>query len=429
MKSTDIIDISDISSMIETTGIVEQIELVTYNQLEEKEVLQNIVGTLVENIYNDDSYQEYLKDLQETGTELSSRKVKNIQQTFTDMRVFNTNKSPLFLANDIGIIIGASNVNATIRNYSITEKITGMIVYKNKLVKRTFLTKNGMHRLLFNNKTKLAEVFRGLIYKLTDYMFEYEYEKVKTIIGEFTSKNSALINASKIELESNVKKYKSLYEFEQKERTYLEISAVENYKLLKEIESERNEVEIEQSFNVMYIEQLKNEKNNVLEKIYNIQDESILDETNQALLNMKKKFLKEFTISLVTPKHLSEFFNQKKNIYDLSKEYNYDSYINDFDFIVNILEVSGNINIEEIFYLHVELKVATKSKEEIDPNYVYAASEYVQDKTKFLELMDLVKLECESYQIGTKKGANSIIYKTTIEHIKSIARNLIISII
>ena len=78
--------------------------------------VQSIVGTLVENIYNDDSYQEYLNELQENDSVTSTKKAQNIKQTFTDLRVFNTHSEPLFLANDIGVIIGASNVNQMVKN-------------------------------------------------------------------------------------------------------------------------------------------------------------------------------------------------------------------------------------------------------------------------------------------------------------------------
>lgn len=381
--------------------------------------VQSIVGTLVENIYNDDSYQEYLNELQENDSVTSTKKAQNIKQTFTDLRVFNTHSEPLFLANDIGVIIGASNVNQMVKNYTATEKISGHIIdHKGRTSKKIFLTKHGIYRILFNSKTKLAEVFRGFIYKLIDHMFYNENTTLKKIIKIYAADNKELVVESILELNNNVEKYQTLYEEEQKERIELEIS---------------------NTYNEMYIKQLKNEKDNILDKLDDIQYGDDIDETVVALEFLKKKFLKEFTISLVYPSILDEIFNAKKSPYDLINEkYTLNAYKNNFNFIVDRYHRDAKISPEDTFYLNVAYKALDKSdkvlgkddkddKEDKDDNdeSVPVASDYVMDRKKFAELIEILKVECDVYQSSKSKKISSIIFKTSIEHIKLVARNIL----
>jgi hypothetical protein len=99
-------------------------ELVKYDQLNEA---KSILSTIVETIYHDDKYQGFLEELNESDAKGSTKKLENIKKTFINIRVFGSTVQPLFLANDIGIIIGASNVKNMIKNYNNDEKITGLI--------------------------------------------------------------------------------------------------------------------------------------------------------------------------------------------------------------------------------------------------------------------------------------------------------------
>lgn len=403
---------------------------------EKIENVENIISMVVENIYNDDSYQEYLTELKNNDTASSNRKAVNITKTFAEIQVFNTNAEPLFIANDIGIIIGASNVNVMIKNYSATEKITGVIKVGDRSIRKTFLTKHGIYRILLTNKSKLSDVFRGFIYKLIDHMLNNDRQKMREILSEYTAENPELVNESKKELLANFKKYKLLYDLEILERARMELARQKDYALLQEAKSENIELENEQNFDRMHIEQLKIDRYTAFEKLQYIKEDLELDETAMALVAIKKKFFKEFTISLVSPTVLNEVFTSKKVVYDIAKEvYTLDRYNSDFDVITQILARHNNINTEEIFYLCVTLgapgplsptphnkdEMCGSSESKVD---VYAVSEYVQDKNRFAELLDVLKNECEHYQYpGSRKN---FIYKTSIENIKSIARNLII---
>lgn len=414
--------------------------------------VETILTQLVDNIYSDSTYQEYLQNLEENDSTASSKKAAAIKQTFSNMKVFNSNAQPLFLLNEIAIILGVSNPNTMTKNYNETEKVTGYINNKGKKIKKNFLTKHGVYRIIFNNKSILSEVFRGFIYKLIDHMFSNEIETLKKIINDFTNENPKLVNESLIELQDNISKYKQLYDKENEERVGLET---------------------EIHFNKMYIEQLKKEKSNVLERLDDRNQDAQQDETNQALEIMKKKYLKEFTISLVNPNILNKLFSDDESTpYSIDDElYVLDNYKNSYNYIA-ISSQTEMINISEIFYLNLnygtkeddEPKVKSKAKQPSKfskkkqkdsdsdseesfneglkkigdnnenknnmyegPDFLPVATEYVFDRTTYNNLIEILKDECDNYLISKgKKTSSNFIFKASIEHIKLISQNLIL---
>jgi prophage antirepressor-like protein len=388
-----------------------------YKPIEE---VQSIVSSLVENIYNDESYQDYLTDLK--GSNENTKKLDTISKTFTDIQVFNTNADPLFLASDIGIILGVSSVNTMIKNYSTTEKINGMLIINGKPTKKIFLTRYGVYRIMFNNRSKLSDVFRAFIYKLLDYMESNGKDLSREIMTEINVEHPELVGEAMDEYK--LERYKQLYELECNERKLLELTIENNYSLYKEIEDKKKEVEIEQTYNIMYIEQLKQEKNNMLDKIYNIKEDADLDEAVIALEFMKKKFFKEFTISLVKPELLSDVFSAKNSPYEVSEEdYVYNRYTKDFNFIMKVFDINQRINEDEIYYLTLALK--TTAKKDISDKEIYITSDYIYDKAKFAELLELLKTECDYYQYPGSRKISKYIYKVSIEYIRSIVKSMI----
>lgn len=398
-----------------------------FNIYEPLEEVQSIVSTLVENIYHDSSYQDYLKDLKDSDTTITNKKLDAISKTFTDIQVFNTNKNPLFLLNDIGIILGVSNISAMVKNYTEIEKITGILVINNKPIKKIFLTKNGVYRIMFNNRSKLSNIFRAFIYKLLDHMEINGKDLTRELMNEIHSENPEMINEAITEYNDNLARYKQLYESELMQKEMLELTITNNNILFKDIEDEKNEIEIKQNYNIMYIEQLKKEKRMAFEKIYNIKEDNNMDSTVVALEFMKKKFFKEFTISLVHPSIMSEVFKSKK--FPVCVDYTADQYDSEFAFIMMIFNQSNRISDEEIFYLTVQLKGTEKEsplKHCESCKEVLVASDYIIDKTKFSEMIEIMKSECTHfYMPGSRKGSNNLIYQISIEHIKSIAKTFI----
>lgn len=413
-------------------------EVQVYTQIPEA---QSIISQLVENLYHEDEYQEYLKELEETG----SKKLVSINKTFADIRVFGSSANPLFMASAVGIILGASNVNSMIKNYTDTEKVVGYVKDKGKITKKIFLTKNGIYRLIFNNKTKFSELFRGFIYKLIDHMLNHEVEKLQSIIKEYTRENRGLVTESMEELDANIRKYKELYDAEK---------------------AERIDLETELSFNEMYIEQLKSEKKNIMRKLDGRNEDDNLNETSKALDIIKKRFLKPFTISMVNPIVLEKLFSSDgSTLYDISnEEYTYLSYKNNYNFITKMVNKGSIISVEEVFYISLSYnkEASTPAPKEIKPKkntkspknmksskdcsdsdndssseksnpentvvkFFPVTSDYCFDKNQFLELIETLKSECDYYQIKKNSSASSnYIFKATIDHIKTITRDLIL---
>lgn len=401
--------------------------LTNYDVYEPLVEVQSIVSTLVENIYNDTSYQDYLRDLK--SEVVTHKKYELISKTFTDIQVFNTNKNPLFLINDIGIILGASNINTMTKMYTSTEKTTGMLMINDKLVKKVFLTKYGVYRIMLTNKSKLSEIFRAFIYKLLDHMEVNGKDLTREIMDEIDTENPEIFSEATTEYNNNLAKYKQLYEITNAEKNMLSRTIETNYVLYKDIEEEKNQMEIKHNYDAMYITQLKKERVITLENIYNIKQDNGLDETFVALEFMKKKFFKEFTINLTQPHTLDEVFTSKKFPIDIiTHDYVVGEYASNFDFTLQILNTTGRINEEELFYVTLCFKTVEKKSDDkkLDDD-VQIASDYISDKVKFTELLELLKIDCEHYHIpGSRKGSNNYIYKTSIEHIKLLTKNLIV---
>lgn len=415
-------------------------EITNGTKFEQLSGVQNILVTLFENIYNDDTYQDYLKELENDTSNTAAKKLTNINQVAGNLNVFNNVSKPLFIAKDIGILIGASNVLLMIKDYNKDEKVTGYIDGSKK--EQVFLTDYGVYRLLLSYKSKLADVFRKLIYKLIDYMQHEETQKYKMLINELANENKELIAESMNELNENVIKYKQLYSEERKKRL--------------EIEDEKVELEGECNFNEMYINQLKIEKTSVMERLTNKYQDATLDETNLALEKLKHKFMKEFTISIVNPKILDESFATRIKEEDLF----YSEYKYHFDYLSESPDAVIECNHSEMYYVMLTLisplakaekaekpekpvsktlaKLSKKTipkedflefkePEKVVGDYVQIASEFVIDKNSFSELIDILKSEVVCYAFKPKiKSSTNFVFKTTVEYIKLITRNLII---
>lgn len=379
--------------------------------------VKNIISTLVENIYNEEVYQNYLQDLEESS-ETGEKKAERIKKTFSTIRVFNSNSDPLFLARDIGIILGVSNINAMIKNYNSSEMKVGLLDAKTKMSKKYFLTRHGVYRVLFNNRTKLSEVFRGFIYKLIDHMLNYEVDKLKGIINEFTKENPDLVKESIIELNDNFKKYKEMYEKERIDRERWELQSQKEYTLRQQAEDERNEAEIENDYNSMYIKQLKEEKYDTLERIYKIKYDNAVYDDNELIINeLKKKYLKEFYIHLVHPDiidKIKEIDTENEDERKFIEKYKFE-----YEFNAKIIEQYKQIDLEDLLFIRVSFK-----KEEND-KFLYMTSDYVYDKTQYQKLIEILKTDEEYYTLS-KKTTCDIVFKTTVENIKSAAKSLLV---
>lgn len=409
-------------------------EVIEYKIYEPILEVKSIISMLVENIYNNQSYQSYLSNLEESPEESDIKKAKVIKKTFMDIRVFNTNSNPLFLARDIGVLTGASNINNMLKNYNDDEKVIGYIEHKGVLKKKYFLTRHGIYRTLMNSRTKLSEVFRGFIYKILDHMQNYESEKLKALMQQYANENPELIKHSLLELHDNVNKYMYLYEKEKKERLLWETKAEEEHYRCNEIEQEKIEMEIECNYREMQAQQLENEKKIALSKLITIKEEQYMDQAYviDELDIMKKKFLKEITIFILKPDYAEKLLFRKKPTdetpnHEEEKEF-LEEYKTRFNLHMDFIKTSIDLIDDCIMYYYISFKsINTYELENIKDKYVYLTTDYVYNKDKFNDLLEILKNESDHFRISpSDKIINNFIYKTNYEHIKSVLHDLLI---
>ena len=98
---------------------------------------ENILSTLINNINRDEIFQKNVNRLANSSDENEIKKADIIKSTIQNIKVYNTKKNPLFLAKDIGILLGISTVNIVVKKFEKEEKIIGYIENKNcRKVKR-----------------------------------------------------------------------------------------------------------------------------------------------------------------------------------------------------------------------------------------------------------------------------------------------------
>lgn len=79
-----------------------------------------------------------------------------------------TNDEPLFLAQDIGAILGITNVSASVSRYPVEDKKYEMIDTPNGNQRALFLNPRGLLRLVFSSKKENARVLREWAYEKMD---------------------------------------------------------------------------------------------------------------------------------------------------------------------------------------------------------------------------------------------------------------------
>ena len=372
--------------------------------------VKSIISEFLNNVYNNEAYKEYLKSLEDDG---SHKKVEKIKTTFDNIKLYNTNTEPLFIARDIGVLLGVSNINTTIKNYTCEEKIEGYIETYDKPKKKVmFLTRHGLYRLLFNNKTSLSNIFRKFVYKLLDDVIKHNTEKVLSILNEITREDPTLISESITEMHQNVNKYKALYELEQQER-------MKYYSKNLELNNERNELKLEKMFQEIKIDELSKQNDFMISKINSAYE---YDDTESIVNILKHKYMKKVGISMVNPNLVLQILEREKNNEDFDFNFEktqiYDPYVKLFEFVKKFKNESIYKN--EIMYLHLSFN----PKDDCE-KYTHITNVYVYDKNKYSELIDTMLEECDYFKITAKKSTNDYIFRTNVDHISIIAENMI----
>ena len=274
-----------------------------YKPLETKNILSN----LVDNIINDEVFQKHVNILQTSESENDQKNAFSIKSTISNIRVFNTNVHPLFLAKDIGILMGISNIKYFTRQFEPEEKVIGYTTINNKMKKVIFLTRLGIYRCFYASRSPLAKLFRKFISNLLDHMITHENELLQRISCIFRNENPGLIDRGMADLASKLIEYETKYAEEQKKAEQLEQQCDEEIKKRFDAEKEVVEIDIINSYNMMQIEQLKKEKDSYISRIKTIQN-TIEPETidNIEIRMLKEMFMKPVYLCILHPNYFTK---------------------------------------------------------------------------------------------------------------------------
>ena len=278
---------------------------------------KNIITTLVNKLNVDKTFQMHVKKLQDSAELKSQKKAHAINTTIENIRVFNTNGEPIFLAKDIGILMGISQINYLIRKFEPEEKMEGYIIKNNKTKKVVFLTRHGIYRCFFASRSPLAKLFRKFICNLVDHIVEHESEILEKFSEKFQLENDELIERGLNDLREKLDEYEAKYLEEKKKSALLEEQVMDEKNKRSEIVAELHEVDIINTYNMMHIQQLKKDKSEYINKLKNIND-NVLAERSESidaieLRIMKEKFMKPMYVYILHPEYLNKLLISKKN--------------------------------------------------------------------------------------------------------------------
>ena len=88
---------------------------------------KNIILTLLKSLNDNKLFQSQVKKLSISDKQIDRKKSEAITNTIQNIKVFNPKTKPLFLAKDIGILMGISQINYLIRKFEPEEKVIGYI--------------------------------------------------------------------------------------------------------------------------------------------------------------------------------------------------------------------------------------------------------------------------------------------------------------
>lgn len=396
---------------------------------------KNIIMKLVSSINTDETFRKHVSKLSNSVIEKDNNKASIINQTIHNIKVFNTKVKPLFLAKDIGILMGISQINVLIRKFEPEEKIIGYIKNNNKIKKVIFLTRHGIYRCFFASRSPLAKLFRKFICNLVDHMIENESEILNNISKKFQEDNTELIEQGMNDLQIKLKEYELKLLEEQKKSQLLEeqYEAERTQRII--FEEENTKTEIINSYNMMQIKQLENDKTKYISAIKTIQ-ENFIEETNEKfcknnfnddaseLKMLKEKFMKPIYIHILHPayfikllktkhKELSTVENSSIENTNMLEKINY--LINDKVYLNNFHNIFSNSSIEpdELLYYYISF-VRDVSKEN---KIINISKQWVMNKKHFSNIINSLENSCEWIHFS-----NINIYKTSIDEISEIIK-------
>jgi prophage antirepressor-like protein len=275
---------------------------------------KTILTSLINKINEESDYKKYVITLRDSDQEKDRKKATAITDTISNIQIYNTKKKPLFLAKDIGVLLGMSHIMLLVKKLDPDESMTGHIMVNGKPKQTKFLTTAGLYRCFYMSTSPLSKLFRKFIGELLDHLVHEEFEMLNTFSNKFITENPVAVNAGLIDLQEKLDMLNKLNQIEQ-EKNKLMIEQLNAVKAEKaSIEDDKNLAEIDISYQEMFIKQLKQDKELYITKYRRLNDEySTLDGSSiDELIVMREAFMKPVQIYMVKPIYLRRFVKSIK---------------------------------------------------------------------------------------------------------------------
>jgi prophage antirepressor-like protein len=85
-----------------------------------------------------------------------------------NIQVYGTFEEPLFKAKDIGDLLGMSNIRETIKGFNHKQKVVSLTDTLGGQQEVTFLTEQGLYKVLMRSRKKIAEQFQDWVCEVVE---------------------------------------------------------------------------------------------------------------------------------------------------------------------------------------------------------------------------------------------------------------------
>ena len=85
-----------------------------------------------------------------------------------NIQVYGTYDEPLFKAKDIGDLLGMSNIREVIKNFNNKQKVVSLTDTLGGQQNTTFLTEQGLYKVLMRSRKKIAEQFQDWVCEVVE---------------------------------------------------------------------------------------------------------------------------------------------------------------------------------------------------------------------------------------------------------------------
>jgi hypothetical protein len=375
-----------------------------------------IISKFLDIVYNRNQFQKNILHLK-NSTDKDKKKALIIEKTATNLRVFGESNNLLFIARDIGILMGYSNIKLQLKYYTNNEKVIGLYQLNNgKISKMEYLTWKGVVRASMNSRSALGDLFREALYESLNAAGIDSFSKYVTIAVE---NNPELADRALSELDKNMEYYKKLYEQETLQRQLLQKNLEQETQQRLIAEDEKINAEL----NTIIKEYRINEMSKYVERC----EQALIDAyewplSKETELNiLRQRACKPLYIYAPSSKIYKEWCGMKND-----EMIEFTQYIPEYSYRIDYIVSRSNKNeesrlniikciLQETDFCYLMLHLGPMPKTKSQDDYIHIATEWVLDKKHYDLIIDELNKECEKISIKKK-----IVYYSSMDELRTI---------